>query len=333
MRVFLLLISLFSLSAFAQNPLRIMFYNTENFFDTKPDSITNYNEFTPEGSKKWNYGWYTRKREKVYQVIDSIAKQNYPAIIGLCEIENSYVINDLLKRTPLRQFPYKYIHQDSPDTRGIDACILFRSDLLQVLEHEFINVPLEGRPTREIVYGKFLMQNQDSLHIFVNHWPSRSSGQRKSEPNRCIAASILRNKIDSIFSQNPAANIMFMGDFNDTPEDKSLEKVLNVKPKNTSPIIATDLYWATDTKESHKQQRVDGTTVFQGRWFIFDGIGISGALIQKYNLGKSGIFCPDFILEENRSYLIKQPFRTYKGPIYHGGYSDHLPVFMDFSFN
>jgi len=184
--------------------LRLMFYNVENFFDTEKDPKINDNDFLPEGSMRWTQKRYLDKRNRIARVITNVGEWDPPALVGLCEIENRGVLDDLIKNTPLSKYPYSIVHKESPDPRGIDVALLYRSDYLKCIAQQFIHVKFADprRRTRDILYATFSVSNGDTLHVFVNHWPSRGGGQKQTEPNRLLTASLVRQKVDSIFSRN-----------------------------------------------------------------------------------------------------------------------------------
>ncbi|MBN1416808.1 MAG: endonuclease [Bacteroidales bacterium] len=315
------------------NRIRIVFYNTENLFDTVDDSLTSDEEFLPGSALHWTYSRYKAKLEKVCKVIIATGGWNPPDVVGLGEIENSRVLQDLTDNTPLVKCEYRYIHKDSPDARGIDVALLYNPRTVRVIENIFIPVRFvvnAGKTTRDILYGKMIIRQRDTVHIFVNHWPSRSSGLLETEPARLYAAKILRLKIDSVFRTDPHQRVLVMGDFNDGPYDKSLIDGLQAKPVIESPLPGILYNLATDYEKSHKL----GTHKYKGQWNMLDQIIVSGEMLiagkgMKTSKECFSVFAPSFLLTEDAIYLGSEPFRTYKGPIYKGGYSDHLPVMVD----
>ncbi len=319
---------------YTQKTCRIFFYNTENFFDTFDDPNTNDNEFLPNSERHWTYQRYLQKVNNIYKVIISLDIQP-PAIIGLSEIENDHVLVDLTQKTPLLKYSYRFIHKDSPDPRGIDVALLYRPELYHPIKNTFIqiNFPFDKRHrTRDILYTKGIILNTDTIHIFVNHWPSRYGGQSKSFPFRNIVAQVLRQKIDSIFKSSSKSKIIIVGDFNDNPDDISITKVLNTSPI-ASNINNTTLYnlsysWLKTIDKI-------GTIKYKGEWSIFDQIIISGTLLNEgshslyYKKSTAKIDDDSFLLEDDEKYGGREPFRTYNGLKYMGGFSDHLPVYFD----
>ncbi len=309
--------------------IRLMFYNVENFFDTVDDPTTNDNEFTPDGSMRWTQSRYIDKRNNIFRVIANVGEWDPPALVGLCEVENRGVVDDLVKNTPLAKYPYRVVHKESPDQRGIDVALLYRSDYLKCTGQQFIRVNFADhrKRTRDILYATLSTTKGDTLHVFVNHWPSRSGGQRQSEQGRILAASLVRHKVDSIFSRNPLANIVITGDLNDGPLDKSL--VLGLRALNdTTQAKPSALF----NLSAYKMKEQTGTIKYQGKWSVFDQIIVSGGLLRgqlRTNVSRCLIFRVDYLFEPDKRYQGVKPFRTYIGPRYNRGFSDHLPVYLD----
>ncbi len=309
---------------------RVMFYNVENLFDTENDSLTNDDEFMPNGSRYWNNSRYYKKINRIFQVAASVGEWQKVSFIGLCEIENRKVLNKLIYNTPLSALEMSVVHKDSPDKRGIDVALLYRKELAKLLYSEFIKVDIPNEKffaTRDILYAKFLIENIDTLHMFVNHWPSRRGGEMKSRYKRIRAASILRAKTDSIFSAYSSSKIIIMGDFNDEPSDISLLDVLRAKIPDYQ-FSDTTLY-----NLSVKQNGL-GTHKYRGVWGILDQFVVSGALLngnKGYKVSKLGfnIFSYNYLLEKDERYTGAKPKSTYSGYRYNDGFSDHLPVFID----
>ncbi len=316
--------------------LRIMFYNCENFFDIYDDSLKLDDEFTPEGKKHWTYRKFIEKVGHVSKVIVAVGGWQPPEIVGLCEIENQYVLDYLTKKGPLKKLGYKVIHYESPDRRGIDVAMLYLPDKFKPVLQKKIPVnfpPNMGKKTRDILYVKGVTTHKDTLHIFVNHWPSRWGGMLETEPKRMFVASLLRSKVDSIFKTNPKANIVIIGDLNDFPTNRSLLESLKAKGEfdNIKPDELYNLsYYLQEVKGkfSHKHQGEGG---------ILDQIIVSGALLDTANSiyttkDDAHVFDAEFLREEDVNYVGYKPFRTYIGYKYHGGYSDHFPVYLDLFF-
>ena len=313
--------------------IRLMFYNVENYFDTKDDPNTNDNAFLPEGSMRWTQKRYIEKRNNIFRVIANVGEWDPPALVALCEIENRDVLIDLIKNTPLEKYPYSIVHKDSPDQRGIDVALLYRSDYIKCIAQQFICVrfPDNIRRTRDILYATFITTSNETLHVFVNHWPSRFGGQRDSEPSRILAASLMREKVDSIFSRNSMANIVITGDFNDDPIDKSLISGLKALT-DTAQSKPSSLF----NLSAYKMKESTGTIKYQGKWSIFDQMIVSGGLLRgtfRTDVTQCHIFRVYYLFEPDKRYQGVKPFRTYIGLRYNNGFSDHLPVYLDILIN
>jgi predicted extracellular nuclease len=319
--------------AIKERYFRLMFYNVENLFDTENDSLTKDEEFLPNGLRFWTKNRYWEKLQHISTVVAALGGWNPPEIIGLCEIENRKVLEDLCFKSSLSNFKYKIIHKESPDPRGIDVALLYQPKKFKPLTYKALKITFpfntESR-TRDILYVKGETRNKDTLHIFINHWPSRTGGQLESEPNRIEVSKILRKEIDSIVALNACSKIIIMGDLNDYPENKSLIEVLKAQ-RNFDQIKDSILYNLSSYLQQN--QRL-GSHKFEGEWGILDQIIVSGSLLHT-NEGlytskeNTHIFDADFLLENDETYSGKKNFRTYQGFKYHGGYSDHLPVFID----
>lgn len=312
---------------------RIMFYNVENLFDIYDDSLTRDEEFLPDGDRHWNANKFYKKINNIYKVILGVGEWNPPAIVALCEVENRFVLNQLVYETPLKKIDYKVIHFESPDRRGIDVALLCRKESFQV-DTTFpipINFPFnKNSKTRDILYVKGTFDNMDTIHLFVNHWPSRYGGYMKTKSKREYVASVLKLVVDSIIAANSQANIVIMGDLNDGPFEESLVDFLQAKT-DTSDIINSQLFNLLAISGDA------GTLKYQGNWDLFDQLIVSGSMLNQSGgykvLGKKAhIFKPEFLLEEDEKYLSVKPFRTYSGFRYIDGYSDHLPVYLDVIF-
>ncbi len=308
---------------------RIVFYNTENFFDTLNDSLTADDEFTPEGGRHWNYTKYKSKLGNLYKTMIAIGSFTPPDLIGLCEVENRRVLTDLVNNTPLSKFNYGIIHANSPDKRGIDVAIIYNRERIRVIQSRYIGVGKAGLFTRDILYCKATFGN-DTCHILVNHWPSRSTGQVETERYRLAASARLKLTVDSVFHGCSKAKIVIMGDFNDEPPDVSLSQILQAKTEIRN--IKTDYLY--NLSIAPRSGNVKGTVKFRGEWTLFDQVIVSGSLL----LSLKGlhvqpvdyhIFGESFLLIPDEQYNGYKPYRTYNGYKFQGGFSDHLPVYLD----
>jgi predicted extracellular nuclease len=316
----------------------ILFYNTENFFDTYDDPDKNDNDFLPTSKRYWTKDRYFVKLEHISKVILSSGIEP-PVIAGFAEVENLFVLKDLTQNTPLSKFNYKIIHHDSPDPRGIDVAVIYRPDVYKPIRNIFykiVSTKDHELHTREILYSKGILNTKDTIHVFVNHWPSRIGGLRKSEPKRIIVARMLRSKIDSINNVDRNAKIIIMGDFNDEPDNKSITEILQAenKPTNTvgNQLVNLSSSWL-------KEISWKGTYKYKGRWSVFDQLIVSNALLKekdaklKCDETSALIFYSDFLLKEDENNSGKKPFKTYNGMKYLGGFGDHLPVLLRLTYN
>jgi hypothetical protein len=307
---------------------RIVFYNTENFYDTKNDSLKNDEEFLPEGAKHWTYQRFRLKIVRLYQTITAIGGGEMPAIIGLCEVENHDVLNRLIYDTPLEKTGYRIIHRDSPDARGVDVALLYRPDIFEPDTSVWLNVPLPGKETtREILHVRGRLWKDDTIHVYVNHWPSRFGGAGASASKRLAAASTLAASVKEVLSSDSFSNIVIMGDFNDEPGDESLQALNKIIMNGAEDILPALI------NLSEKKSLIDyeGTIKHQGSWSVFDQVIVTPALMDGTNgcrliSKKTEIFGARFLLEPDATYTGYKPFRTYSGPGYNNGFSDHLPV-------
>lgn len=307
---------------------RIAFYNTENLYDTIDDKKVADEEFLPNGKMKWTKERYTQKLANLSKVILAVGNGNGPEIIGLCEVENKGVLVDLTKKTPMKKQKYSIVHYDSPDGRGIDVALLYKASAFRVLESKPFQVPLVSDtlpPTRNILYVKGILGKSDTLCLFVNHWPSRRGGTDESAPRRMLAAKLLRQLSDSVQKANPGAQVVAMGDFNDEPTDASVATVAHPVTDSTAAGLCNML--------STLDQQGEGTHYYKKEKNVFDQLLVSGNLFTQrgyYVTSTSGhIFRPEWILGENYKGDPPAPLRTYAGNRYIGGYSDHLPVYIE----
>ena len=309
--------------------VRVMFYNLENLFDTYDDTLKNDESFLPEGDHHWSNYKYYEKSKKLGKTILAVGGWEGVEIVGLCEVENRKVLDDLTQKTVLKSTGYEILHQESPDKRGIDVALLYRPDKITIDTVQFIQVFLgkDQRPTRDILYATVHTPNNARLHVFVNHWPSRYGGQMKSDPKRKAAARIVRGYVDSIRQVEPKANILLMGDFNDEPENESIHDVLRATADSTFKD-STALYNLMSPIRGN-----NGTHKYQGAWGVLDQFMVTQSLFQGQKELKiiegPYIFKAPFLLTKETKYPGIKPYRTFVGFKYMGGYSDHLPIFVD----
>lgn len=311
-----------------KNPYRIMFYNVENYFDTKDDPEKNDNDFLPESKKHWTYNKMEEKRNSIAKVITAVGEGMPVAIVGMCEVENDYVLTSLVRYSPLKNYGYKFIHFDSADKRGIDTALLYHPEQFTPISSRPLRKEFpDGKLTRDVLYVSGKTSFGDTLHVFVCHAPSRIGGKNKSEHYRVAVMSMVRGHVDSIMSVQPTANIIIMGDFNDSPVDKSISVALGAKPL-VPPYSNASLY---NMFHQFMKNPFFGTHKYQSEWSILDQIIVSGNLLNSGKLRPENayIFKASFLFEADKKNLNVRPKRTYNGLRYNGGYSDHLPIVVE----
>ncbi len=339
MKFYLTVVILFSsLLLFSQKKKQykirtIAFYNLENLFDTENDSLTFDDDRTPNGKDRWTKNRYEQKLAHMAKVISEIGRETSktsPDIVGVCEIENLQVLQDLVNQPPLLNKKYGIVHFDSPDERGIDVALLYKKASflpISTASHRLLLFNEEGERnyTRDQLVVAGLLDNEQMIFI-VNHWPSRSGGAVRSKPNRMAAAKLNKRIIDSVRQWDPAARIISMGDLNDDPVDDSLKKVLRTKSKATQ-LKEGDLY--NPMEQLFKKGA--GSLAYRDKWNLFDQLFFTSNLLQntngRYRFWKAGVFRSLYLTTKKGRYK-GYPFRTYAGGSYLGGYSDHFPVYL-----
>ena len=303
-----------------------MFYNTQNLFDIYDDPLKDDNDFTPGGVLRWNYSRYIKKINSLYQVITAAGEWSPPAVVALCEVENRKILEDLIGNTYLSKYDYRIIHEESSDQRGIDVCILYRQDCAEELSFRYLipdQIQKEDFTTRSVLYTRMLICD-DTLHLIVNHWPSRRGGAMAGEDLRMKIATSVKELCDSIGTSNGSAKIIICGDFNATPDDIVI-KLLSDKERQGIALI---------NLSENAAEKGAGTYRYKGIWEMIDQVIVSESLLNSESglftePDKFRIFSHDFLLERDPVYPGFSPFATYKGYRYHGGFSDHLPVLVE----
>ncbi len=319
-------------TSFAQNktPITVALYNCENFFDTKDDPNKKDDEFLPESPMKWDEIRFMNKLTKVAQVLDStVAGDGLPALVGLVEIENKEVLEELVSKSQFKTKSYGVLATDSPDERSIDCGLLYDKSVFSLVDFKELNAtnPLLGDyKTRNVLFATLKATNGDVIYVFVNHWPSRRSGEAESEPRRVFAAEQVRVKINELQKKDSKAKVIVMGDFNDHPTDKS---ILTTLKASDTPKDKGDLYNAYQTLDAAKQ----GTHYYDKEWRVLDQIIVSQGFIgakkgYKFDPKNARILKKDFVLFKNNKTGEERPNRTYSGEKYYNGYSDHLAVYI-----
>lgn len=311
----------------------IAFYNVENLFDTIDTPRVNDKDFTPTGERRWNTKKYTKKISNIAHVISEIGvgdnNANSPVVIGLSEIENRGVLNDLVKDPKLIDKEYGIIHFDSPDWRGIDVALLYQTRFFQPISSH--NIPLiiynvDGSGKRVYTRDQLLVTgllDGEEMHFIVNHWPSRVGGEKKSNPYREAAATLNRKIIDSLQTIDPGAKVITMGDMNDGPYNKSIKKVLEAKAKK----INTKEFGLYNPMEEMSNKGI-GTLAYRDAWELFDQMILTQSFIigdySSYTFWKASVFNKSFLTQKTGIYK-GYPLRN---TITEPGYSDHFPVYI-----
>lgn len=313
----------------AQESFRVLFWNVENLFDTKDDSLKNDEEFLPDATRHWTPYRYREKLKKLAKGIIASGGEYVPDLVGLCEVENDTCMRDLIRFSPLKEAGYRYVMTHSPDERGIDVALLYQRGSFKLLHSQSVCIPyrqLGERPTRDILHVAGQVVSGDTLDVLVCHMPSRSGGAAKREAFRMWAARVLRQTVDSLVQVRRYPQVLIMGDFNDYPTSKSVGRVLGAMPY-INKVKADGLYNLMHGMEQ-------GTYRYWGEWGIFDQFIVSGPMLLgegaiRTSPDKARILRHPFLLEEDERYGGDKPFRTYNGLKYQDGFSDHLPIALD----
>lgn len=309
------------------------FYNLENLFDTIDAPDINDQDFLPNGA--YNYGTkiYTQKMHNMARVISELGTDITPdgvAILGVAEVENDKVLQDLVNDPAIAGRKYSIVHYDSPDERGIDVGLLYQPKYFRVIGSRPIHLTLtlpDGKTdyTRDVLYVTGMIES-DTVHIMVNHWPSRRGGESASQPYRAAAAQICRDVSDSLLNLNPEARIIIMGDLNDDPISPSVKDVLKAgfdrkkMKKDGLYNVMYDFY-----------KNGIGTLAYQDSWNLFDQMIISRSLAKlksdDYHLFQSAVFNKPYMVQKTGQFK-GYPLRSFVGNDWMNGFSDHFPVYM-----
>ncbi|PQV59770.1 hypothetical protein CLV53_11483 [Sediminibacterium magnilacihabitans] len=335
LKIILCFCLLFCCAAVQLNRYRVYiagFYNLENLYDTVDNPIVNDDEFTPSGDKRYNGKIYTDKLTRLATVIREIGTDYSPdgvALLGVAEIENDTVLQDLVNHSLLKQRQYRFIHYDSRDSRGVDVALLYQPKYFKPQESIPLQVTLPGKSkdavfTRDILYVRGLLDGE-TVHIYVNHWPSRRGGEARSSPAREATAATCRAHFALIRQADPAARILVMGDLNDNPDNKSVVDVLKARgdPRKLAPDELYNPWLALYRKGI-------GTLAHRDSWGLFDQILLTPSWLRR----KEGLFfyrqhihIKPYMMQKSGRYK-GYPLRTWEGNSYQAGYSDHFPVFI-----
>lgn len=338
--VFFSLIFLGFSSSFGQEKreyevVSVGFYNLENLFDTFDDPMIFDDDRTPTGKDRWTDELYRKKLENMAFAIHMIGQRHTgapPALLGVCEVENRQVLEDLVKMPLLAPYDYEIIHFDSPDERGIDVALIYQSSIFTPLhstKHELVLYDHKNPSKRDFTRDQLAVSGMlggEEIHVVVNHWPSRSGGEKLSSHKRENAARLSNKITDSIFRKDPYAKVILMGDFNDDPTNKSLSKVIGAKNKKEQVGIS-DFY----NPYASLAQSGAGSLAYRDRWNLFDQILVSRSLIEKspekFTFFRAHIFNEPFLVTPTGQYK-GYPFRSFGSTGFTGGYSDHFPVYI-----
>jgi exonuclease III len=308
-------------------PVRLMFYNVENLFDIYDDTLKEDDDFLPGGLMRWNLTRYIKKINSIYKTIVAAGGWNPPAIVAFCEVENRKVLEDLVYGTYLSKYDYGIIHEESPDTRGIDVCLIYRKNVVDIIDYRYwipSEISREKFTSRSILYTR-LAVNSDTVHLIVNHWPSRRGGVLAMEDLRMIIAAMVRAKVDSLIDKSSTgAKIIIAGDFNSIPDDPEMK---SLTASHDSAISLVNLSVGPAAKGL-------GSYRYMGTWEMIDQILVSAGLLTcdqglYTDSNQFSIFKTDFLLRRDPKYPGLSPLSTYRGYRYQGGFSDHLPVLLD----
>ncbi len=311
----------------------IGFYNLENLYDTFDDPKKNDEEFLPDGPRRWTMEVYQEKQRNLARVISELGTELTPdgvAILGVAEIENRLVLEDLVKEPAIAHRNYEIVHYDSPDRRGVDVGLLYQPKYFTVTDSRAIPLKIYDDQkkriyTRDILYVAGLFDGEP-LHVLVNHWPSRRGGEAATQPYRNAAALVCKNVKDSLIRVDPNAKVIVMGDLNDDPSSPSVKKVLDAKAKKK------DVKPGGFFNPMHEFfQKGIGTMAYRDAWSLFDQIIISEGLIREGQSGfrfyKARVYNEKYLIQKTGQFK-GYPFRTFDFDDYIGGYSDHFPVFI-----
>ena len=333
----MLCMALFSVATLSaqDKPYAVVFYNLENLFDIYNDPETHDDEFTPQGAKQWNQIRYEKKLWNMERVLFDIAaiQKDYPIVIGVSEIENRKVLDDLVSQPKLRGANYRICHYDSPDARGVDVAFLYRSDVFKLEGSDNIKLHVEGLPnfrTRDLVVMWGTIEGEP-FYFLVSHWPSRLGGKEASQFKRDACAKQIREIKDSLLAENPATKVIIMGDLNDDATDDSIVEVMGAKG-DVNELQKGDFF-----NPFNEMLRAGlGTLAYQDEWNLFDNICVTENLVnaEKGKLhiikGKKfygNIFTRPYMLQLEGQYK-NYPLRTFVSNNFQDGYSDHFPVYI-----
>lgn len=341
-KLFAVIMLLGIMSANAQQQFKMAlvgFYNLENLFDTINDPNKNDEEFLPNGKNAWNTQKYTAKLHNMAYAISTIGTDKSDrfyspeglAVLGLCEMENRTVLEDLVAQPEIADRNYQIVHYESPDRRGVDVALVYNPKYFKLTNSKSYRLVVPNQPdfiSRDQLVVTGILDDEE-MSFIVMHWPSRYGGEKKSLPGRMAAASLCRHIADSILADNPKAKIVMMGDYNDYPTNKSILEGLRAKGK-VSEMKDDDFF--NPMWKMHKNG--EGTNYYRDVKGVLDQCIITPALLKDendpfatYQLFKPMVHSKEFLKQHEGRYN-GYPWRSFAGGVWLGGYSDHFPVYL-----
>lgn len=311
-------------------PALVGFYNVENLYDTLDSPDTDDAEFLPGAGKQWDTFRYYTKINKMAGVIAAMGKDVQPngvAILGLCEVENKNVLNDLVAAEQLKARGYKVVHEDCWDRRGVDVALIYDPIMFKVYGHKSyrLHMPDTAFRTRDQLLVSGVLDG-DTTHVIVSHWPSRRGGEKRSQPNREAAADLGRHVVDSLLAISSNAHILYMGDLNDDPVNSSVQK--HMRATGDKKFVTGDNFF---NPMHGLYQKGIGSLAWRDSWNLFDQILISPGMLTgaggSYKYYGTRVFNEPYLRQKDGNFE-GYPFRTFVGDNYQDGYSDHFPVFL-----
>lgn len=301
----------------------VAFYNLENLFDPLDNETTRDKDYTPQGIYQWNKEKYLQKIEHVSRVISKVGKMRSnipPVLMGVCEIENEFCLNDLIQSDHLKKYDYDWVFDSSGDPRGINVALLYQKQYFKIENQA--TYPISLHIDGQIEYSRNILHISGTLfdkkiHLIINHWPSRTDGTIKTNSKRMLASKTVLQIIDKIRLDEPSANMLIMGDFNDDPLSESLQA-----------FKSRDF---TNAMEGFHHQK-KGSVKYKGKWKMFDQILLNQQLLNTswFCYQEAHIFVEPFLIQKTGRFK-GSPKRTFINRYHQGGYSDHFPVFIYFN--
>ncbi|GHU93573.1 endonuclease [Bacteroidia bacterium] len=306
------------------------FYNLENLYDTISDDNDD-KKFLPDGANHWTGERYRHKLKNMAHAISQIAVDVLPSgltVLGVSEVENKRVLEDLVATPPINKKKWGIVHYDSPDARGVDVALLYQKTRFEVISSRQVPFNIANNPTFKsrdqlVVTGKL---DGEVMHFIVVHWPSRYGGEERSRELRMAAAQLTMRIVDSLYKSDINAKIIIMGDFNDDPDNPSLASVMNAKEK-PEEVEKRGLF--NSTYKLFREGK--GSLAYDDRWNMFDQQILSEPFMRKdfsgYQFHTAHVFDANFLKTDEGRYK-NYPFRTFVGSVWQGGYSDHFPSYV-----